>query len=128
MRRITQSAALRISWNPLTFRGRRSSATTMTTANAAKKFNVVYESYLKGTNTNIYFSVIPDKNYYLIENDVSTLTIAKIEDKFVAAVNGKSFDKLKSYVEGNDSKLASIISDFMSSLCAKIILGSIGGV
>ena len=65
---------------------------------------------------------------HLVENDVSTLTIAKIEDKFVAAVNSKSFDKLKSYVEGKDSKLASIISDFMSSLCAKIILGSIGGV
>ena len=65
---------------------------------------------------------------YLIENDVSTLTIARIEDKFVAAVNTKSFDKLKSFVEGKDSKLASIISDFMSSLCAKIILGSIGGL
>lgn len=65
---------------------------------------------------------------YLIENDVSTLTIARIEDKYVTAVNCKNFDKLKSFVEGKDSKLASIISDLMSSLCAKIILGSIGGV
>jgi len=65
---------------------------------------------------------------YLIENDVSTLTIAKIEDKFVTAVNNKNFDKLKRYVEGKESKLSSIVSDFMSSLCAKIILGSIGGV
>lgn len=65
---------------------------------------------------------------YLIENDVSTLTIAKIEDKFVAAVNEKSFDKLKKYVEGKESKLTSIISDFMTSLCAKLILGNIGGV
>ncbi len=63
---------------------------------------------------------------YLIENNVSSLTIAKIEDKFVAAVKHKNFDKLKSYVEGKDSQLASIISDFISSLCAKIILGSIG--
>lgn len=65
---------------------------------------------------------------YLLENDVSTLTIAKIEDKFVAAVSSKNFDKLKTYVEGKDSKLNSIITDFLSSLCAKLILGSIGGV
>ncbi len=65
---------------------------------------------------------------YLIENDVSTLTIAKIEDKFVAAVNSRDFDKLRSYVEGKDSKLTSIITDFLSSLCAKLILGSIGGM
>lgn len=64
---------------------------------------------------------------YLLENDVSTLTIAKIEDKFVAAVNNKDFDKLRSYVEGKDSQLKSIITDFLSSLCAKLILGSIGG-
>lgn len=65
---------------------------------------------------------------YLLENDVSTLMIARIEDKYVAAVNSKNFDKLKSFVDGNDSKLSSIITDFLSSLCAKLILGSIGGV
>ena len=65
---------------------------------------------------------------YLLENDVSTLTIAIIEDKFVAAVSKKNFDGLKEYVEGKDSKLKSIITDFLSSLCAKIILGSIGVV
>lgn len=65
---------------------------------------------------------------YLLENDVSTLTIAKIEDKYVAAVKAKNFDKLKNYVEGKESKLCSIISDFLSSLCAKIILGYIGGI
>lgn len=65
---------------------------------------------------------------YLLENDVSTLMIARIEDKYVAAVNNKNFDKLKSFVDGNDSKLSSIITDFLSSLCAKVILGSIGGM
>ncbi len=65
---------------------------------------------------------------YLQENGVSTLTIARIEDKFVDAVNRKNFDKLKSFVQGKDSKLNSIITDFMSSLCAKIILGIVGGV
>lgn len=65
---------------------------------------------------------------YLLENDVSTLTIAKIEDKYVAAVTDKDFNKLKNYVEGKDSKLSSIVTDFLSSLCAKIILGKVGGV
>lgn len=67
---------------------------------------------------------------YLLENKVSTLTIAKIENKYVEAVKSKSFDKLKSYVVGKDkdSQLSSIITEFMSSLCAKIITSSIGGV
>lgn len=65
---------------------------------------------------------------YLLENDVSTLMIARIEDKYVAAVNSKKFDKLESFIDGNESKLSSIISDFLSSLCAKLILGRIGGV
>lgn len=67
---------------------------------------------------------------YLLDNKVSTLTIANIENKYVEAVKSKSFDKLKSYVVGKDkdSKLSSIITEFMSSLCAKIITSSIGGV
>lgn len=65
---------------------------------------------------------------YLQESGVSTLTIARIEDKFVGAVNRKDFTKLKSFVQGEDSKLNNIITEFASSLCAKIILGLIGGV
>lgn len=65
---------------------------------------------------------------YLLDNEISTLTIAKIEDKYVSAVNKKDFRSLKAYVEGKDSKIGSIISDFSSSLCAKIILGAIGGM
>ncbi|MBE6751901.1 MAG: hypothetical protein E7556_05170 [Ruminococcaceae bacterium] len=43
--------------------------------NAAKKFNNVYEKYLKNTNTNVYFSIIPDKNYYLIGDDENFLSL-----------------------------------------------------
>ncbi len=56
--------------------------------NAAKKFNNVYEKYLKGTNTNIYFSVIPDKNYYLIENDASYLSLDY--EKLVTNITAKT--------------------------------------
>ena len=65
---------------------------------------------------------------YLLNNNISTLTIAKIEDKYVKSVKDRNFESLNGYVAGKDSKLCSIISDFTSSLCAKIILGLIGGV
>ncbi len=43
--------------------------------NSAKKFNNVYEKYLKDTETNVYFSIIPDKNYYLIGDDKNYLSL-----------------------------------------------------
>ena len=65
---------------------------------------------------------------YLLEIGVSTLMIAQIEDKYVTAVNNRDFDKLQKFVEGDNSQIKSIITDFLSSLCAKLILGSIGGI
>ncbi|MBR2403047.1 MAG: hypothetical protein IKL22_13105 [Lachnospiraceae bacterium] len=32
--------------------------------NAAKKFTSIYEKYLQGTDTNIFLSIVPDKNYF----------------------------------------------------------------
>jgi len=64
---------------------------------------------------------------YLLDNDISTITIAKIEDKYVQSVNDCNFNILNTYVAGKESKLSNIITDFISSLCAKIILGSIEG-
>ena len=63
---------------------------------------------------------------YLLDNNISTLTIARIEDKYVSAINKKDFDPLIGYVSGKESKISSIITEFTSSLCAKLILGSIG--
>ncbi len=37
--------------------------------NAANKFEYLYTTYLEGNNHNIYFSIIPDKNYFMIEDD-----------------------------------------------------------
>lgn len=34
---------------------------------AAKKFTYIYDTYLKGTKTNIYLSIIPDKGYFSSE-------------------------------------------------------------
>lgn len=32
---------------------------------AINKFEMIYDTYLKNSETNVYFSIIPDKNYYL---------------------------------------------------------------
>ena len=37
--------------------------------NASNKFNYLYETYLKDNNHNIYLSIIPDKNYFMVEDD-----------------------------------------------------------
>lgn len=37
--------------------------------NAAEKFSFIYEKYLSGKNTNVYFSIVPDKNYFLAEKN-----------------------------------------------------------
>jgi hypothetical protein len=39
---------------------------------AADKFESIYNTYLKDTDANVYFSIVPDKNYYLEENDFVT--------------------------------------------------------
>lgn len=37
--------------------------------NAAEKFRKLYDKYLKDNNTNVYFSVIPDKNYFMADKN-----------------------------------------------------------
>lgn len=32
--------------------------------NAGKKFRYLYDTYMKDSNVNLYFSIVPDKNYY----------------------------------------------------------------
>lgn len=32
--------------------------------NAGKKFKYLYDTYMKDSNVNLYFSIVPDKNYY----------------------------------------------------------------
>ena len=36
---------------------------------AAERFGYIYEKYMKDTNTKAYFSIIPDKNYFLAEKN-----------------------------------------------------------
>ena len=36
-------------------------------ANALRKITSVYDTYIKGTNANVYYAIIPDKNYFMAE-------------------------------------------------------------
>ena len=45
----------------------------------AEKINKVYDKYLKDIKGKIYYSVIPDKNYYLEDKNVLKLDLKKIE-------------------------------------------------
>ena len=42
---------------------------TVSVSHALKKLNFIYEQYLKDTDSNIYMTVIPDKGYYLAEEN-----------------------------------------------------------
>lgn len=37
--------------------------------NAANKFNTLYEKYMAGTDVNVFVSIVPDKNYFLAEQN-----------------------------------------------------------
>lgn len=56
--------------------------------NAGKKFKYVYDKYLNGTSTNVYFSIIPDKNYYLIAEDENYLSLDY--EKLVTDITSKT--------------------------------------
>ena len=45
---------------------------------AVKKFRYVYDKYLSETDAKVYFSVIPDKNYYLVEDDYLSIDYDKM--------------------------------------------------
>lgn len=64
---------------------------------------------------------------YLFDKGISTIMIAKIEDKYVKAINSKNFTPLKALIQDKESNLGTVITDFTTSLCAKLILGAIGG-
>ena len=46
---------------------------------AAERFQYLYDTYLEGKNMNVYFSIVPDKNYFLAEkNGYPSLEYSKL--------------------------------------------------
>ena len=62
---------------------------------------------------------------FLLESGVSTASVASLEDKYVRAVKKKDFSGMLTSIDKTDKKAQEIISEFVSSVCVKLILGSI---
>lgn len=62
---------------------------------AAIKLNSIYEAYLKDKNTNCYFSIIPDKNYFIAEkNGYPALDYGKLTEIYTSDVKNMTYINL----------------------------------
>lgn len=61
----------------------------------------------------------------LLECGVSTIYVAELENKYVKAIKKKNFSDLTKLAEDANEQTRGMIADFVSSVCAKVILGSI---
>ncbi len=72
-------------------------------SDAARKFKAVSDKYFKGTDVKTYFSVIPDKNYYLIDGDYLSIDYEKMlsqiqeETRFMEYIDIKDLLTLESF-------------------------------
>ena len=64
------------------------------------------------------------RNYFL-DRGVSTAIVAKLEDKYVRAVKEKNFNKLVDLADKTGGEAQKVVSEFVSSVCVKLILGVI---
>lgn len=53
-------------------------------SNATEKFKNVYDKYLAENNTKVYFSIVPDKNYYIDMGDYLTIDYDKLISQAVS--------------------------------------------
>ncbi len=60
--------------------------------NAAKKLNTIYNKYISGKGANCYFSVVPDKNYYLAEkNGYPALDYGRMLEIYISGVENMEY-------------------------------------
>ncbi|MBE6772107.1 MAG: hypothetical protein E7547_08195 [Ruminococcaceae bacterium] len=72
-------------------------------SNAAKKINSIYDKYLANANTKCYFSVIPDKNYFLAEkNGYPTYDYKKMLDIYVSSIRNMEYIDIFGCLDVND--------------------------
>lgn len=66
---------------------------------ATTKFNIIQEKFLK--NNRVYFSIIPDKNYYL-KNNMLRMDYEKLENIMVSNLSNMQYINLFSVLNEND--------------------------
>ncbi len=71
--------------------------------NTAKKINSIYEKYLADKNTKVYYSVIPDKNYFLAQqNGYPSLDYEKMIEIFTGSVKNMKYINIFDCLELNN--------------------------
>lgn len=71
--------------------------------NAAKKLNSVYDKYIDGKNAKCYFTVVPDKNYFLAEkNGYPSLDYKKMIDIYTSGVENMEYINIFDTLEVDD--------------------------
>lgn len=72
-------------------------------SNAAKKINTIYEKYLSGENAKCYFSVVPDKNYFLAaKNGYPAYDYEKMLDIFTSGVKNMEYIDIFGCLDADD--------------------------
>lgn len=116
-------------------------------AYTGSKFDPTYNEYLqcadaimdKGVSLDDWVSLLDnqikkaiDPQYqwqrlrqYLLDANVATIDVAKIEDKYVHAIRKKDFSNLTDLANSSNDAAKTAISDFISSVCVKLILGGL---
>lgn len=63
--------------------------------NAADKFNAIYDTYLKGKNIKCYYSLVPDKNYFIAEkNGYPAIDYGKMTEIYTSNVKNMTYINL----------------------------------
>ena len=70
---------------------------------ASNLFKKVYDNYLKDANTNVYLSIVPDKNYFLTKNNgYPSLNYENFIDKVVKNNNFMTYIDITPYLSEED--------------------------
>ena len=71
--------------------------------NVAKKINSIYDKYLANSNAKCYFSVIPDKNFFLAQkNGYPSYDYQKMLDVFTSGVKNMEYIDIFSCLDADD--------------------------
>lgn len=71
--------------------------------NAAKKFNSLYEKYMAGTDVKVYTSIVPDKNYFLAEeNGYLSMDYERMMELFTENIDHMEYIDIFPYLEIGD--------------------------
>lgn len=61
----------------------------------------------------------------LLQNGVSTIFVARLEDKYVQAIKRKDFTTLEKLASSENQEVRGLICDFIASACVKFVSGRI---